>query len=346
MMTRRSPRPAQAAPDCLEVLHREFGAIGVSLLAFHHASEMFEIVACAGRAFLSPGSRLPVGSSAVVAEASKGYRARLQLRDSALPLDRLAVSWGARSAFALPLTVAGKVVMGAVTVYWESDSLPVADPGRVILARDMALLEVLLAPKPFARRVLVCHENRLVAEGLARLAERNLRAEVTVASTSAAAVIALDGAPADVILLSDQLSPFETTSKIAETLRATGTLAPLLVLARIPTRASYDDAVEAGATGYLSTEAATRRLSETVAVMLHGHSALPRPDTMPSSPMLTTRQEQVLRCFERGLSDKEIARELGVSISTVQAHARAINSKFDVPSRGSALHKARQYGLI
>ncbi len=60
---------------------------------------------------------------------------------------------------------------------------------------------------------------------------------------------------------------------------------------------------------------------------------------------LTSRERQVLTCVSEGLSDKEIAIRLSVSIHTVKSHMRNILAKLQVESRHAAAAYARREGL-
>jgi len=61
---------------------------------------------------------------------------------------------------------------------------------------------------------------------------------------------------------------------------------------------------------------------------------------------LSQRELEVLRLIAAGLSNREIAEELVVAISTVKTHIRNIYGKLDVSSRTQALVKARELKLI
>lgn len=66
-----------------------------------------------------------------------------------------------------------------------------------------------------------------------------------------------------------------------------------------------------------------------------------------ASIQLTLRQRQVLECFARGMSYKEIARDLGVqSVKTVEDHLDAIRSKLNVSCRRECIRKAAELGLL
>lgn len=61
---------------------------------------------------------------------------------------------------------------------------------------------------------------------------------------------------------------------------------------------------------------------------------------------LTVRELETLGLLGRGLSNREIAREFGVSQNTVKSHLEHVYAKLDVPSRGRAVAEARRRGLL
>jgi DNA-binding NarL/FixJ family response regulator len=61
---------------------------------------------------------------------------------------------------------------------------------------------------------------------------------------------------------------------------------------------------------------------------------------------LTARELDVLQYVARGHSNREIARELGLSINTVECHAKNIYRKLSVRSRAGAVYSARARGLL
>jgi LuxR family maltose regulon positive regulatory protein len=85
--------------------------------------------------------------------------------------------------------------------------------------------------------------------------------------------------------------------------------------------------------GHLAT---TRRI---VAREVHGH-----PPTQGEP--LSSRELEVLRLLAEGLSKREVATTLFVSYNTVHSHVRAIYRKLGVASRGAAIDRARDEGLL
>lgn len=58
---------------------------------------------------------------------------------------------------------------------------------------------------------------------------------------------------------------------------------------------------------------------------------------------LTARQQQVARLAARGLSNSEIAQELGIKSNTVDAHLKKIYATLDVHSRTELSYKIREH---
>ncbi|WP_047787333.1 response regulator transcription factor [Variovorax paradoxus] len=61
---------------------------------------------------------------------------------------------------------------------------------------------------------------------------------------------------------------------------------------------------------------------------------------------LTERELEVLRLVAQGLGNREISESLGVSINTIEFHAKNIFRKLEVRTRGGAVHSATQQGWL
>lgn len=65
------------------------------------------------------------------------------------------------------------------------------------------------------------------------------------------------------------------------------------------------------------------------------------PDELPLESSLTQREGEVLQLIGDGQSNKEIARELSLSVATVKHHVHSILQKLKVPSRAQAVRRVR-----
>jgi DNA-binding NarL/FixJ family response regulator len=121
------------------------------------------------------------------------------------------------------------------------------------------------------------------------------------------------------------------------------------------------EALKAGAAGYLLKGASRREIVTAVRQVLRGESLL-QPDlatqllrrlasdarAQPAPPQvdLTARELDVLRLLAGGQTNREIARSLVVSLSTVKSHVEHIIRKLDVSDRTQAAVRAIALGLV
>jgi DNA-binding CsgD family transcriptional regulator len=71
-----------------------------------------------------------------------------------------------------------------------------------------------------------------------------------------------------------------------------------------------------------------------------------RSATLANPVGLTTRQTEVLRLLDDGLTNAELAERLYLSVKTVDHHVSAILGKLDVPKRRDAVRRARELGVL
>jgi two-component system, NarL family, nitrate/nitrite response regulator NarL len=61
---------------------------------------------------------------------------------------------------------------------------------------------------------------------------------------------------------------------------------------------------------------------------------------------LTRREQDIMEVIERGLSNKEIASQLKIEISTVKNHIHNILDKLHLQDRRSAARYAKEHGFV
>ena len=81
--------------------------------------------------------------------------------------------------------------------------------------------------------------------------------------------------------------------------------------------------------------------------LLSGHTPAARPeDVEPLLEPLSESELRVLRYLPTNLRAPEIAGELFVSLNTIRTHLRSVYAKLGVHSRGDAVTRARELGLL
>jgi DNA-binding NarL/FixJ family response regulator len=136
---------------------------------------------------------------------------------------------------------------------------------------------------------------------------------------------------------------------------------------RVLVLTAYDDdpyifaLLQAGASGYVLKTADSSELVHAVRAVHRGESALDpavaqkvvqqltsgRPlGAQSSAEALTEREVEVLRLAARGLTNKAIGQDLGISDRTVQGHLANIYGKLNVGSRTEAVTEALRQGWL
>jgi DNA-binding NarL/FixJ family response regulator len=151
--------------------------------------------------------------------------------------------------------------------------------------------------------------------------------------------------------------------ELIEDLREANPHFAALVLTASLDRAEHARAVEAGAAGVLHKSAdvdeildAARRLAagetllspqELVELLrLAGQSREEEREARVSIEQLTRREREVLLALSEGLSNKQIAEQLHMSVDTERTHMMNILNKLGVHSRLQALLFAARHGLV
>ena len=81
--------------------------------------------------------------------------------------------------------------------------------------------------------------------------------------------------------------------------------------------------------------------------LLSGRTPAARPeDVEPLREPLSESELRVLRYLPTNLPAPEIAGELFASLTTIRTHMRSVYSKLGVHSRGDAVRRARELGLL
>ena len=91
-----------------------------------------------------------------------------------------------------------------------------------------------------------------------------------------------------------------------------------------------------GIKGYISKSMPAEMLMEAIDRVLHGGTYVPEP-YRSTSVRLTRRQSEILGMICSGLSNKEIAQRLDVSVSTVKFHTGLILEALGVQNRQQAM---------
>jgi two-component system, NarL family, nitrate/nitrite response regulator NarL len=203
-------------------------------------------------------------------------------------------------------------------------------------------------------RILLVTGVRLYREGLTEALGRHTKLEVAGATASGT----------DTVRLLDEVNPHLVlidvgTEESIQTISAVAAHSPgvkVVALGVSEEPAAVLRCVEAGAAAYVPREATLLELTSTleaaargevvcspqVAATLFRRVAALAASTAPAPVSgLTQREREILALIEHGYSNKEIARQLRVKVTTVKNHVHHILEKLGVSRRGAAAKLAR-----
>ena len=202
-------------------------------------------------------------------------------------------------------------------------------------------------------RVLLAEDHRLVRAGLERLLATAGDIEIVGSAADGAEAIDLARSERPDVVLMDlsmpKLDGIEATRKIV----SAGDDVQVVVLTSLVDRERIVAALDAGAVGYLLKDSEPEELLGGVRAAARGESPLAPKAARElltaraerERPELSERERDVLRCVARGLPNKLIARELGISEKTVKTHLTRVFQQLGVSDRTQAALWAKEHGL-
>jgi two-component system NarL family response regulator len=204
--------------------------------------------------------------------------------------------------------------------------------------------------------VLLVDDHLVLAEALAAALRTHPEAQtVLVASCGVeGARLALEQRP-DMILV-DYMLPDCSGVELVETLLRVSPSSRIAMLTAADTDEVLSAAVRAGVSGFISKSEPLARVVQAIIAVAHGDVVLPQqavlallrsqPTTSRTDNPLTPRECEVLKAVSEGVSNREIAASLYVSVHTVRNHVSNILRKLDAHSKLEALVTASTRGYI
>lgn len=130
--------------------------------------------------------------------------------------------------------------------------------------------------------------------------------------------------------------------------------APIAIVSGTAPRAEVRAALQAGARGFIPKTATPEHLAHALQLLLAGGTSVPTEALFSADEadgsaiwqnLLTERERDVLKGLVRGLSNKEIARELNLAEVTVKLHLRGVFRKIGARGRADAAITAVKAGF-
>jgi DNA-binding NarL/FixJ family response regulator len=203
------------------------------------------------------------------------------------------------------------------------------------------------------RRVLIVDDHPIVRQGLKRMIEAEADMEVCgEAATEVQARRAIRELTPDIVIVDLALQEGDGLELVRD-VHAHHPDVPMLVLSMHDETIYAERLLSEGASGYIMKQAAADQLLNALRTVLRGETYL--SETLQTqlrsraghavnegNPVerLSNRELQVLNLVGRGVSSREIAAELGLSVKTVESHRQSIKRKLNLTTNSQLLQYA------
>lgn len=199
-------------------------------------------------------------------------------------------------------------------------------------------------------RILIADDHDLVRETIALFLENEGLSEVlTAGSLSEAESIADAHGNFDLIILDYNMPGMDGLNGLTRIKKANDGR-PVAIISGTATPAIAAEAIAAGAAGFIPKTLGSKSIVSAIRFMAEGEVYLPFGYMQQAEEKkvgnLTERETEVLRGLSKGLSNKEIARELDLREVTIKLHVKTLCRKLDARNRTQAAMTARDRKLI
>jgi len=206
--------------------------------------------------------------------------------------------------------------------------------------------------RPDRITVLLADDHALVRRGFRRILEDDPDIDVVGEASTGDDAIRLFGELAPMVVVMDAAMPGTSGLAATRAIRATSPEATILMLSMHAEETLVRQAMAAGARGYILKNAVDLDLAAAVKRAAAGETVLdpsvvrPAPLAGERSRSLTPRETEVLQLICGGLSNRDIAAKLELSVNTVAVHRANIMNTLGVHKTAELVVYALQNGLV
>jgi len=203
-------------------------------------------------------------------------------------------------------------------------------------------------------KLLVADDHPLFIEGLSVLLQASIpNIDIIQVPDFESVEYQMGLTPFNLVLLDRIMPGMFGMARVPELKRSYPTI-PIAVISASESSQHIREALEAGAIGFIPKTSEPQVIIKAIKGMLSGVPYVPQQaweikpnlQQVPADMQISERQAEIVKCLSRGMSNKIIAAELGLSEGTVKQHINKLFKTLKVTNRTQAIQVARDLGLI
>jgi DNA-binding NarL/FixJ family response regulator len=209
-------------------------------------------------------------------------------------------------------------------------------------------------------KVLIADDQEIIRKSLAIVLNMSGDIEVAGTAENGAAAVEMTGRLAPDVVLMDVQMPVMNGVDATKAIKKANPDVLVIMLTTFQEAEVVTGALNAGAEGYLLKAIDPEDLADAIRLVHRGETMITREVAKTLFARATTgsafrkeneyglseREAQVLQCIAQGLSNRDIADKLYLSLGTVKNYISSIYSKLNVHNRTTAMKKAAEEGLL
>lgn len=205
------------------------------------------------------------------------------------------------------------------------------------------------------KQIITVDDHPLIRLGIKALLSKCDDYELVAEATNSSEFKALmEKTSCDLVILDMKISGNDDGIQLLEYVKHKYSPIKVIIMSQYYKKNVVQKALNLGVDGYITKEDVTDTLLYTINRIFNGERVIsPKVQAVlldggstANSKQLTKREKQILKLFAEGLSRKDIALKLGISLPTVDFHKTNITIKLNVTNIVPLINKAKELGLI
>ena len=200
-------------------------------------------------------------------------------------------------------------------------------------------------------KVLIADDHAIVRMGLAALIGAESDIEVVGEAKNGIEAVRESLRLSPDVVIMDIMMPKKDGVTATQEIHEKLPTAKVLILTSVSASDGITRAIAAGASGAILKNAENQSVIDAIREIVAGRQVIAKEVRRlirkdPPAPELSPRQQEILTSLTRGLTNDDIAKQLGISVPSVKTHLVALFAKLGVANRSEAVAIALRKHLL